>query len=190
MNLLDRFENELEPLVRGKGTLHGGLQRCASYAGAARAIAVLADELELKRLVLAARPEFDELRGELIQRLGEARVELDTSGRAARDYEAFCAGIGGADVLVAESASVALLTPGTEAPALSLLPHTHIVVAPASRLVPRIHDALLQLRDDGGRRSRTLTFITGPSRTADIEKILVLPAHGPAQLHILVIEGV
>ena len=189
MTLLDRFEIELQPLLQGDGRIHGGLQRCPSYVEAARAIAALAEAEGLKRLLIAPRTEFAELSRELEKRLGSTRVEVDENGRSPRDYENYDAGVGGADVLVAESASIGLLTPGEESPVLSLLPSTHIVVAPASRLVERIHDAMEILRADGGRRSRSLTFITGPSRTADIEKILVLPAHGPAQLYLFLIEG-
>lgn len=189
MNLLEVFERELQPLIQSTDTVHGGFHRCHSWDDAAAEIAKLCDKLGLRRLVLAPRREFEELERGLAHRLGEVRIERDHKDRVLRDYENFDAGIGGADVLVAESASVGLITPGEECAALSLLPETHIVVAPASRIVARLADALLCLQPDGDGPSQSLTFITGPSRTADIEKTLVLPAHGPSRLHVVLIEA-
>jgi L-lactate dehydrogenase complex protein LldG len=105
------------------------------------------------------------------------------------------AGLGGADLLIAESATLVLVDGPHEPRGLSLLPPVHLCVAFASRLVPRIHDALARLGPGGdawpvGGAAPTLTLITGPSRTADIEKTLVVPAHGPAALHVfLVMDG-
>lgn len=188
MALIDRFERELLPLLQGQGRTHGGFHRCDSVGDAAEGIARLCDEKGLRRILVTPREELLALHRELTDRLGPERAVLNGNGRTAREYESFDAGVGGADVLVAESASVGLLTPGEESALLSLLPSTHLVVAPASRLVERIHDAMRILQDEGGRRSRSLTLITGPSRTADIEKILVMPAHGPESLHVYLVE--
>ena len=71
----------------------------------------------------------------------------------------------------------------------SLLPETHIAVVRASRLVRGMEDAWKLLRDEHGAdfMPRALNFISGPSRTADIEQTLVLGAHGPYRVHIVLV---
>ena len=74
---------------------------------------------------------------------------------------------------------------------LNFLPDNHIVVVDANDIVATYEDAWIRLR--GGRQvvemPRTVSFITGPSRTSDIELVPTLGAHGPRRLHI-VISGV
>jgi L-lactate dehydrogenase complex protein LldG len=73
---------------------------------------------------------------------------------------------------------------------VSLLPPVHIAVVYASDMVLTIGDALSQLRgQDPKQMSRAITFITGPSRTADIELTLTVGVHGPKELHVIVIDG-
>jgi len=74
---------------------------------------------------------------------------------------------------------------------LNFLPVTNIVVIEESRIYGSYEEVFQQLRR--GRMPadfmpRTVNFITGPSRTADIEQTLLLGAHGPQRLHILVVE--
>ncbi len=212
MNPVERFVAEMQPLLQGGDGAHGAIHRCATAEEAGRDILALAEELSMKRLVVAARRELDAVAAILTEegskqglRIDRDRMPatkgtgLDDTFRDAADYAAFDAGVGGADVLVAESATIGLVAGAHEARALSLLPPVHIVVAPVSRMVERIHDGLARLipsppgeHDPGienaGEGSPTITFITGPSRTADIEKILVLPAHGPSHLYVWLVD--
>jgi L-lactate dehydrogenase complex protein LldG len=72
---------------------------------------------------------------------------------------------------------------------ISLLPPVHIAVVRAANIYPTIGDALRMLHGDGSREiSRAITFITGPSRTADIELTLTVGVHGPKELYVIVIE--
>lgn len=71
----------------------------------------------------------------------------------------------------------------------TVLPRIHIAVITQDQIVPRIEDWVAQQRADnlaGIRSSTNLAFITGPSRTADIEKNLVLGMHGPEQVQVVV----
>ena len=71
----------------------------------------------------------------------------------------------------------------------TILPPVHIVVAELGQFVVRIEDWLVQERTEGNptlEQSANICFITGPSRTADIEKQLVLGVHGPKQLQVVV----
>ncbi len=73
---------------------------------------------------------------------------------------------------------------------LNFLPNTHIVVLPVERVVGSYEDAWDMLRagfTEAAEFPRTVNFITGPSRTADIEQTPQLHAHGPGRLHILLV---
>jgi L-lactate dehydrogenase complex protein LldG len=72
---------------------------------------------------------------------------------------------------------------------LSVYPPVHIVIARASQLVMDVKHAMAQIKERYGDDLPTMiTTITGPSRTADIEKRLVLGAHGPKQLYLFLLE--
>jgi L-lactate dehydrogenase complex protein LldG len=65
----------------------------------------------------------------------------------------------------------------------------HVVVATLDQIVPTLGDALHLAKDrHAGRMPSMLSFITGPSRTGDIERILVLGAHGPKELIVILID--
>ena len=92
--------------------------------------------------------------------------------------------------LVARNGSV-IVSNGNEAGRrLSIYPHCHIVVAYTSQLVLDLKDAfkLLKTKYDTDLPSM-ISAVTGPSRTADIEKTLVLGAHGPKELIVFLLEG-
>ena len=70
---------------------------------------------------------------------------------------------------------------------LNFLPDTHVVVLLASQIVGSYEDAWDRLRDVVSM-PRTVNFITGPSRTGDIEQTIFLGAHGPRRMHIVLVE--
>jgi L-lactate dehydrogenase complex protein LldG len=74
---------------------------------------------------------------------------------------------------------------------LNFLPDNHLVVVAAGDLSGSFEEILEKLRARYGKEKmpRTLNLITGPSRSADIEQTLILGAHGPRKLHIIVVEG-
>ncbi len=91
---------------------------------------------------------------------------------------------------IAETGTL-MLRSGSESPVtLNFLPETHIAVIFASQIVGTYEDAWQRFRDAGQDRRlpRTVNFITGPSRTGDIEQKILLGAHGPKRLHILLID--
>ena len=92
---------------------------------------------------------------------------------------AFCA--------VAETGTLMLRSDATHPTTLNFLPDTHIVLLRASQIVGPYEDAWDRLRANGAM-PRTVNFIGGPSRTADIEQTIQLGAHGPRRLHVVLIE--
>jgi len=103
-----------------------------------------------------------------------------------RELAACDVGVTGCDALVAQTGSVLVTSRSSGGRALSVLPPHHVVLARRAQLVPDLPAAfaLLKAKYSGGYPSM-ISFITGPSRTGDIERILVLGAHGPKKLTIL-----
>ena len=90
---------------------------------------------------------------------------------------------------VAESGTLALVSGADNPTTLSFLPNTHFVVVFAVDVVGDYESVFTKLRaaHGVGAAPRTVNFITGPSRSADIEETLLLGAHGPRRLHIVVV---
>jgi L-lactate dehydrogenase complex protein LldG len=90
---------------------------------------------------------------------------------------------------VAETGTL-ILTSGPENPTtLNFLPDNHIVVLEAKDIAGDYEAIWRRLRErfGSGRMPRTVNMITGPSRSADIEQTLILGAHGPRRLHVLIV---
>lgn len=95
--------------------------------------------------------------------------------------EVFCA--------IAETGTLMTLSGAHTPPAASLLPETHIAVLRRTQIVPAMEEAWQSLRDVQGANTmpRAVNFISGPSRTSDIEQTLTLGAHGPYRVHIVLV---
>jgi L-lactate dehydrogenase complex protein LldG len=98
------------------------------------------------------------------------------------------ASIVAADVAIADTATVGLTLDVRQPRGSYLLPEISVVVVRKSRLLPTLMDALLELEQQE-KLPTAFVFVTGPSRTADIEKTVVIPAHGPKRLIVVLYEG-
>jgi L-lactate dehydrogenase complex protein LldG len=98
-------------------------------------------------------------------------------------------GITGAFCAVAETGSLMMLSGPHTWSSASLLPETHIAILPASRIVAHMEDAFALARAEHGDLPRATNFISGPSRTGDIEQTIVLGAHGPYRVHVIIVLG-
>lgn len=98
-------------------------------------------------------------------------------------------GITGAFAGIAETGTLMVVS-GADTPAnTSLLPETHIAIVPSDRLVKHMEDAWDLVRTELGRLPRAVNFISGPSRTGDIEQVIILGAHGPYRVHLILVGG-
>ena len=97
-------------------------------------------------------------------------------------------GITCADYALSDTGSLVMLSSREEARLISLLPPAHIAVLPASRLLTGL-DELFSILPRPAEQSSSMVLITGPSRTADIEQILVRGVHGPGEIHVVIVEG-
>lgn len=102
-----------------------------------------------------------------------------------------------APAAVAETGTLVMFSGADHPSTLNFLPETHVVVLPADRVAKTyedVWDLLRQRGSDGGNGSgsmlpRTVNLITGPSRSGDIEQTLLLGAHGPRRLHIILVDA-
>jgi L-lactate utilization protein LutC len=95
-------------------------------------------------------------------------------------------GITSADYALADTGTLVLLSSPQEARMISLLPPAHIAVVPRERILTGL-DELFSLLPNPAEASSSMVLITGPSRTADIEQILVRGVHGPGLLTVVVV---
>jgi len=105
------------------------------------------------------------------------------------DLKEIKSGLTECEFLIARFGSI-LMSSGLESGRrMHAWPEVHMVVAYASQLVPEISDAIIGMRERyNGVLPSMLTLVTGPSRTADIEKTLVMGAHGPRELYVFFID--
>lgn len=97
-------------------------------------------------------------------------------------------GVSGAFAAIAETGTL-MLTSGPEHPStLNFLPETHVVVLKAGKVVGPYEEAWKKLRAAHAMPPRTVNLVTGPSRSGDIEQRLLMGAHGPRRLHVVLIE--
>lgn len=105
-------------------------------------------------------------------------------------YEEMDAAITECEFLVARTGSILISSASCGGRALNVFPPVHIVVAKKSQLVSFVTDALHALYEKyEGKLPSLVSFISGPSRTADIEKTLVMGAHGPRELYVFIDEN-
>jgi L-lactate dehydrogenase complex protein LldG len=194
--LMDRFEAELQALG------------CKSYRASSPTeleslIRSIIESAQAGAVVLSGNPLLVQLRiAESLQRWGK-KVKVWQNPMAAEFQEpeglrfredCFQADIGitGADYALAESGSF-VLTSSTEGSQLaSLAPPVHLVLYRRSQIRASLDEVLLNLPVSRGRDrpspARSVVFVTGPSRTADIEQILVRGVHGPGEVHAILVE--
>ncbi|MBN9094819.1 LutC/YkgG family protein [Pandoraea pnomenusa] len=98
-------------------------------------------------------------------------------------------GVTGCFCAIAETGALMMMSGPETFASATLLPETHIAIVPASRIVAGHEDGFALMRSERGQLSRATNFIAGPSRTADIEQTLVLGAHGPYRVHVIIVDG-
>lgn len=114
-----------------------------------------------------------------------AAAGLEVEARGAADAD--MVGITGCFCAIAETGTLMLCSSPESPSAVSLLPETHIAVVDANRIVPHMEDAWALARAELGSLPRAVNFISGPSRTGDIEQTIVLGAHGPYRVHLVIV---
>lgn len=101
-------------------------------------------------------------------------------------------GLSGVDYVIAETGTLVLTALPGQMRGVSLLPPVHVAVARTSQLIATLADYLLLVQEAGPDLQQHLTscvsFVTGPSRTGDIELKLTVGVHGPGELHLVLLD--
>jgi L-lactate dehydrogenase complex protein LldG len=96
-------------------------------------------------------------------------------------------GLTGCFCAIGETGTLLLLGAAATPKSTALLPETHICVVDKSRIVATMEDAFALMRKEIGEPPRATFFVSGPSRTADIEQTIVIGAHGPYRVHVVLV---
>src|SRR4051794_5419030 len=115
----------------------------------------------------------------LLKRASLSGVEIETTPVAA-DLFGFDIGVSTAQAAIAETGTLVLDSESERHRLISLVPPVHLAIVDAGSICQTLGEALSALRTS--QLSRLVTFITGPSRTADIELTLAIGVHGPKEL--------
>jgi L-lactate dehydrogenase complex protein LldG len=114
-----------------------------------------------------------------------AGLAIEPRGAADADL----VGITGCFRAIAETGTLMLCSGPATPASVSLLPETHVAVVAASSIVPGMEEGWAAARAEFGAVPRAVNFISGPSRTGDIEQTIVLGAHGPYRVHVVIVLG-
>jgi len=175
------FDEQLALFRANAADLKAEFQLLASFDELPAALAKIRNAEKWQRVA----SHDGELAGAVAASLGLPICRTD-GGYDVQELERCDVGITECDALVAQTGSVVLTSRSAGGRALSVLPPHHVVIARREQLVPDLPAAfeLLQ-RKCAPDFPSMISFVTGPSRTGDIERILVLGAHGPKKLTVL-----
>ena len=158
---------------------------CESLVAAAQYVARLAADIGWKRLALHRGELNEAIVSDLPPSVQLLRLESDYDRNA---LESCDAGLTECECLVAQTGSVCVTALSSGGRTLSVLPPHHIVIARREQLVPDLTAAFEMLAQKYAPNYPSfISLISGPSRTGDIERILVLGAHGPRKLTVLLV---
>ncbi|HEV2437982.1 MAG TPA: lactate utilization protein [Verrucomicrobiae bacterium] len=177
------LEEQIALFRRNAEDLKAGFRECANASEAGQYVKTLAADGGWKKI----GRHSGELTDTVARELGLPEVRTD-GGYAVNDLESCDAGLTECEALVAQTGSVLVSAPGAGGRALSVLPPHHVVLARRNQMMPDLTAALRHVQEKFRDNFPSfLSFISGPSRTGDIERILVLGAHGPKKLTILLL---
>ncbi len=122
-----------------------------------------------------------------LEQLDWKSAGLAVEARAAGDND--LVGITGCFCAIAETGTLMLCSSASSPATTSLLPETHIAIVDCGRIVAGMEEGWQLARSELGELPRAVNFVSGPSRTGDIEQTIVLGAHGPYRVHLIVLTG-
>jgi L-lactate dehydrogenase complex protein LldG len=197
-----RREELLARFAAEAGKVGAVVHQVETAAAAADVVLAVARERDVRsvgtwarRWLGAAEPAAERLAGAGLDVFEASPERAEDAGRAARQERLAAAALGltTADLAVAETGSVVLASGIGKGRAVSLLPPCHVAVLAADRLIATLDEAGVLLEawhaDGTPGTGANVVFVTGPSRTADIELTLTRGVHGPREVHVVFVVG-
>jgi L-lactate dehydrogenase complex protein LldG len=175
------LEAEIELLFAEITKLSGVPRRLAGRDALSAALADLVTAEAVRKATLWTTPDLQPL--DLAGALGGLGVEI-VSPQAGKTRVAECElGVTGVDAALPETGTLVLRSSPDRPRVVSLLPRVHLAILRPAALRADLHQAFADVQGDG-----YCVFVTGPSRTADIELTLTLGVHGPKALYVWLLE--
>jgi len=174
--LVSLFKDNLE-------SVNGHCIIADSESEIARALTTIISTLRAQRIALSDTPSI-----ERIMYMTDLEIEELAIAPSASEIFSFDVGISTAQAAIADTGTLVLDSAYERNRLVSLVPPVHIAIVDASCIVETLGEALTLLRKDN-EISPAVTFITGPSRTADIELTLAIGVHGPQELFVIINKG-
>jgi L-lactate dehydrogenase complex protein LldG len=160
------------------------VERIASLDDIPAAVVRYLDALDLPPM-LAAQKSHNGVCWPELASLDWAGAGLQIEARPTVGHDRL--GITGCFCAIAETGTLVFLTGKDTPTATTLLPDTHVAVVRADRVLSGMEEAFALVRNEREGMPRAINMISGPSRTGDIEQTIVLGAHGPYRVHILLV---
>lgn len=181
----------IDPFVRFQERLTAVGGEAYAVAGITQAAEVISSHPALADGEVIVAPNFAACQpwGAILPLLTSRGIKIREAGSPASVADA-PAGISGAELAIAETGSVLLAENSLEARVVGMLTLTHFVLVRKERLLPMLEDAgnlLQKLTVAGSDQRRYISLVTGPSRTADIERTLTIGVQGPKVLCVIVV---
>ena len=171
---------EIDLLLAEIAKLGGTTRRVASSDELQAALRELVHGERVKKATLWQSRELQELGvADALSALGVEIVSSDSDKRALAECDL---GVTGADAALPETGTLVLRASPEHSQLVSLLPRVHLAIVPPRALRADLHQVLDEVKGDA-----RVHFVTGPSRTADIEKTLSIGVHGPKALYVWVL---
>ncbi len=183
--IFEMFKNNLE-------VLSGRVYLAGDSKDASRQINIWLQELKAKRVIIWDHPELKEY-----VHIENAGIKIDywSPGRPGRELieaaEKADVGITWADYAIGYTGTLALFSQPSQGRAVSILPAAHIAVFKRANLVATMSTVMRDLsnRKGGNNLPASVDFITGPSRTSDIEMDLSIGVHGPCRVWTIILDN-
>jgi L-lactate dehydrogenase complex protein LldG len=172
--------------IRRAGDMESTVARVGDRNEIPAAVAGYIDTLELAPALVAETPRRGVCWPEFAD-LDWARSGLSVDARPTVGDDRL--GITGVFCAIAETGTLVVVAGADTPSATTLLPETHVAIVAAGRIVDTMEEAFALIRRERGSLPRAINLISGPSRTGDIEQTIVLGAHGPFRVHILVLDA-
>ncbi len=174
--------DHMEQFIAAAEKVGATIRACSSGEEAGRYIAEHADGTVL------LPPQASLERTGLTEAISRQSASLDTFDK--QQAEQAAAGVTGANFAIAETGTIVLESTDEAVRLATTLPTLHFVLLDPRKVVTDGQAAIPYLRQMHASAPRNyLAYITGPSRTADIERVLTIGVHGPKELHILLLEN-
>lgn len=189
--LLDRLADMAS---RGGWNVH----RVAGVEGAIGRVDSIIGELKATRVVRSGQTIFDEvpvdtaLQWQAVDVVPMVRSQSATREELREQVRRADVGLTGTDYALAETGSLVIMPRQGLSRLVSLVPPVHVALVRPEEVLETLHDLFLlrrlEYKQRGGEMGSYLNFITGPSRTADIEMTIVQGVHGPRTVHMILVE--